>query len=290
MFPTWSSLLDLRQFHPRPEQIEVAAHLLRYQPFIIDDNRHTGVAYTWLYSGDPPTVSTDELFFDKRTISTDVWDKAFDANRRLACMYDAIIGRLVDVCPQRGSYLDVGCNTGYFPVRASLAGIQTAVGVDTGDFAPAFQLLNEITGASARFSIAHYNSRTHALTFRDNFGPQRFDVVSSSALLCHVPDPLHFLKAIARLAAKAVFLWSGFIDTEELLIRYNPPNKFFKDEFPEGFDDGTSISLGLLFLSMSSLGFIHHQELKPAPDWLPEDWHTCKIPQYQKFRAFLFWR
>ena len=81
----------------------------------------------------------------------------------------------------------------------------------------------------------------------------------------------------------------GFIDSEELIIRYNP-SSFSGAEFPNGFDDGTSISLGLLFLSMSKLGFANHEELKSEPDWLPEDWTSRRIPQYQKFRAFLFWR
>src|SRR5258708_20171202 len=41
--------------------------------------------------------------------------KACDANSRLAAMYDAFMARIVDICPPGGSYLDVGCNTGYFP-------------------------------------------------------------------------------------------------------------------------------------------------------------------------------
>jgi len=282
--------MDLRQFHPSQNQAEAASRILRYQPFVIDDQRHTGVAYAWLHSSDPTRVSSEDFFFDRRSVTEDVWNKAYDANRRLASMYDAFIARIADACPQGGSYLDIACNTGYFPVRASLAGVPMAVGIDLGDFTPAFRLLNEITGSSASFGVGGYDSRSHSVTMPDSFGLQTYDVVSSSAFLCHVPDPLHFLKAIAGLASKAVFLWSGFLESEELLIRYNPPNKFTPADFPSGFDDGTSISLGLLFLSMSKLGFANREELKPAPDWLPEDWHSRGIPQYQKFRAFLFWR
>ena len=53
--------------------------------------------------------------------------------------------------------------------------------------------------------------------------------VSSCALLCHLPDPLHFLKAIASLAKKALFVWSGFVESEELLIRYGRVNAFGDD-------------------------------------------------------------
>jgi SAM-dependent methyltransferase len=282
--------MDLRYFHPTREQIEAASQLLRYQPFILDEDRQTGVGYTWLHSPDPTRVSPDEFFFDRRTLTEEVWNKADDANRRLASMYDNLIERIVEVCPRGGRYLDIGCNTGYFPVRAFLAGIQTATGLDPGDYAPAFQLLNEITGSSARFLSGRYDPSNHTLDTEEKLELQSYDVVSSCALLCHVPDPLHFLKAIAQLASKAVLLWSGFIESEELLIRYNWPNKFSGAEFPNGFDDGTSISLGLLFLAMSRLGFGKGEEIEPAPDGLPEDWTSQRIPQYQKFRAFLFQR
>jgi SAM-dependent methyltransferase len=282
--------MDLRHFHPSDEQIEAATQLLRYQPFILDEDRHTGVAYSWLYNADPTKASPDDFLFDRRSITQDVWNKAYDANRRLASLYDKLVERIVQNCPPDGSYLDVGCNTGYFPVRASLAGIRTAVGLDPADQAPTFQLLNQITGSSARFVAGQYDSASHTLETQENFGPQSFDVVSSCALLCHVSDPLHFLKAIAQLASKALLLWSGFMESDELLIRYNPPDKFCACDFPNGFDDGTSISRGLLLLTMSKLGFANWEEVTPEPDGLPENWTSQRLPQYQNFRAFLFHR
>jgi len=281
--------MDLTKFQPTGQQVEAAARLLRYQPFILDEHRHTGVAYEWLHHDISTKSSSERYFFDRRTAGDDVWNKAFDANRRLARMYDAFIAQMANICPPGGSYLDIGCNSGYFPVQASLAGIRTAVGIDAEDFSQQFQLLNEITGSSAKFSVGAYDPRSHTIAMQSDFGLQNYDVVSASCLLCHIPDPLHFLKAIARLATKAVFLWSGFIDTAEFLVRYNPTS-FSGAGFPNGFDDGTSISLSLLCLSMSKLGFAHREEITSSPDWLPEDWHLRGMPQYQKFRAFLFWR
>lgn len=282
--------MDLRQFRPTQEQVERAAQLLRYQPFIIDENRHTGVAYTWLYSPDPTSVSPADFFFDREKVTEDVWNQASDANRRLASTYETLIARVVEACPRGGSYLDVGCNTGYFPVRASLAGIRTAVGIDQGDYASAVHLLNEITGSSAKFSTGSYDSTTHHFNNQEDLGFHRYDVVSCSALLCHVSDPLHFLRALSHLASGAILIWSGFLESDELLIRYNPPNKFSEADFPNGFDDGTSLSVGLLFLAMTKLGFAFREEIKFTPSCLDENWHLRRIPQYQKFRAFLFWR
>jgi SAM-dependent methyltransferase len=277
--------MDLCEFRTTPEQTEAAAQLLRYQPFVLDDDRHTGVAYSWLYTADPTAAGNSDFIFDRRTIPAEVWTKAYEANRRLAAMYDGFIQRILDVCPPGGSYLDIGCNTGYFPVHASLAGIRTAAGIDLGDYTNAFRLLNEITGASAKFAVGSYDPCSHTIGLKESLGVERYDVVSTSAVLCHLPDPLYFLRALGRLASRAVFIWNSFVETDELLIRYNPPNKFSNAEFPNGFDDGTSISLGLLFLSMAKLGFSNYEELQTQPDWMPESWIRPA-----GLHAFLFWR
>ena len=181
--------------------------------------------------------------------------------------------------------LDVGCNTGYFPVRASLSGIRTAAGIDLGDYTEAVQVLNEITGASARFSVGSHDSSSHTIGIKENFGIEKFDVVSTSAVLCHLPDPLHFLASLGQLASKGVFIWNTFMETEELLVHYNPPNRFTDREFPNGFDEGTSISIGLLLLSMAKLGFPHHEEIEFRPDWMPDYWTRPAC-----LHAYLFWR
>jgi SAM-dependent methyltransferase len=251
----------------------------------VDDDRHTGVAYSWLHTTDPTAASNSDFLFDRRTIAGDVWIKAYEANRRLAAMHDAFIRRIVEICPLNGAYLDFACNSGYFPVRASLAGVRTAVAIDHGDYSGVFRILNEITGASAKFILGGYDSSRHTIRTGDDSGIGTYDVVSISAVLCHLPDPLRFLKAIAGLASKAVFIWNGFLDSEELLIRYNPVNKFYPAEFPNGFDDDTRISIPLLHLSMTQLGFAHHEELEIAPDWPPEWWIRPA-----GLHTFLFWK
>lgn len=279
--------MDLRQFLATPSQADEAASLLHYQPFVLDDNRHTGVAYSWLYSADPTREGYDSFLFDKRSVPEHVWANAWDANRRLAVMYDAFVEAIVPFC-RGGSYLDVGCNTGYLPVRASLAGVTSAAGIDCDDYTRAFQILNGVTGSKARFHLGEYDACSHSLI--SGAANEKYDVVSSTAVLCHVPDPLYFLKAIANLATRAVFLWSGFVESNELLIRYNPENKFRVKPFPNGFDDGTSISQGLLYHSMRELGFPNCLELEHRREWLPADWHARHIPNYQPFRAFVFSR
>jgi SAM-dependent methyltransferase len=278
--------MDLRPFYRDSSQPDEAASRLHYQPFIIDDDRVTGVAYSWLYTEEPADQRHSDFLFDRRIVSVTTWDRAFDANRRLATMYDAFVDALHPFC-RGGSFLDIGCNTGYLPVRASLCGVPITAGIDCGDYSDAFCLLNTLTGASAQFEKSQYEASCHAFVPAID---KRYDAVSCTALLCHMPDPLHFLKAIAELARHALLIWSGFIDTEDLLIRYSPQNRFQFAPFPNSFDDGTSISTGMLFHAMHNLGFDHCRELEQSPKWLPANWHMSHLSRYQQFRPFLFHR
>jgi len=44
--------MDLRRYSPSWLQVKAATAALNYQPFIISDDVQTGVAYSWLHSGD----------------------------------------------------------------------------------------------------------------------------------------------------------------------------------------------------------------------------------------------
>jgi SAM-dependent methyltransferase len=229
-----------------------------------------------------------DFLFDRREVTDDVWMKAWEANRRLAAMYHDFVEVIVNIS-SNGSILDFGCNTGYLPVAASLAGVPVTAGLDHGNYSRAFEFLNKVSGSRAQFDFGEYLPASHSIV--SPYGQtDKFDVVSYTAVLCHVPDPLQFLKAISALAGKALLLWSGFFESDELLIRYNPGSKFYNKPFPEVFDNGTSISVPLLLYSMRELGFARYEELQWQPAWLPKDWHARRIPEYQCFRAFLFYR
>src|SRR5260370_16419585 len=171
--------MDLRSFGANSARTEAAATLLRYQPFVVDENRVSGAAYSGMYTGEPTSFSAPDFFFDRRAVSEDIWKKAFEANRRLAAMYDGFIKRIVEICPPDGAYLDFGCNNGYLPVGVSLRGIRTAVGVDLGDYSDQVRLLNEITGAAAKFSTGSYDPACHKIRVEKDFGIHKYDVVST---------------------------------------------------------------------------------------------------------------
>jgi hypothetical protein len=261
--------VDLRPFSPSWVQVKAASTALNYQPFIIADDIRTGVAYSWLHSKDPRDDPFYRFVFRRDKVPADVWEKAAEANDRLATMYDDFVAEIARHYPG-GSLLDVGCNNGYLPVRAELSGMRRCAGTDRRSHQwAAIKVLNSITGTSVSFLNRAYDSRTHGARIR-----KRFDVVVASAVMCHLPDPLNFLAFLGSLANEAVFFWGQMIDSDEYLVGYNEPNRFRREPFPWGFDDNTRLSRGLFRRSVELMGFREIVELPYRETWLPADWYA----------------
>lgn len=280
--------MDLRRFTMSEDQLAFGRQCLAYQPFRLTDTFQTGVGHSWLHASESLQALNDpKLRFDAAEDAPALWAQGVAANEMLARTYERFLEVIVGACPG-GSYLDVGCNSGWFPVNASLRGMKRPMGLDTWDYSRSMGFLNQVTGADAAFVRGRYTPREHRL--EAPFEGPSFDVVSSMVVLVHVPDPLHMLKALADLAKQAVFLWSAFPRSEELLIRYGKPNQVSGEYFPWGFDAGTAISDSLLLLSMRELGFPHHTEVALGPDDWPAEWDNPLMAPYQPLRAFLFTR
>jgi hypothetical protein len=146
--------MDLRPCGLSARQVERAARVLAYQPFLISDEMQTGVAYSWLDAADPRV--SPPLLFRKAAWAAE-WGRIDDANGRLRAMYDDFVKEIARRYPG-GSLLDVACNNGYFPVRAETLGIGRATGADLGwhDWL-SIRFLNEVLGASVHFRRAVYH-------------------------------------------------------------------------------------------------------------------------------------
>src|SRR5580700_3911246 len=138
--------MDLRA-HLHGVDIEAAAAVLNYQPFILSDEIQTGVAYSLLHSDDPRVAP--QLVFRKSTCAPERWDNAVVANGRLRAMYDDMLDEMSLLFPG-GTLLDVACNNGYFPVGAELRGMR-GTGMDLGNHSGAVSLLNDALGTKAKF-------------------------------------------------------------------------------------------------------------------------------------------
>lgn len=262
--------MDLRKYKLTDSQVRQAQQVLNYQPFIITDDIHTGVAHSWLHheEGGRRVYGLDEFVFDRTKEAQEVYAKAYDANTRLAFMYDLFLDHIAERFPG-ASLADMACNNGYFVVGAALRGMGQCTGFDREDYSGSLAFLNSIAGTKVTFKKRSYDSWTHIVK---DFEPH--DIVIASQVMQHISDPLYFLSFVASRARKALFLFTGMGDTDEYLVYYKEPNRFYTDsKFPVNFDNDVGLSRGLLFKSLDQLGFDEIIEIPWAESWLPKSWY-----------------
>ncbi len=236
--------------------------VLNYQPFIITDDIQTGAAYSWAYG---VQIQERAPVVFRRSEWEREWDKVTESNGRLRRMYDDFMTEIAGRY-RGGSFLDVACNNGYFPVRAHTLGMRQTAGADAGDFGTSIRFLNDILGTSAKFIHAPYDPSRHGAPIRGEY-----DVVSASAIMCHLPDPLNFLAFLGGMAREAIFFFGQVIDTDALLTVYFPPHPALAANslpFPYVFNDNTRVSRGLLYLSFERMGFKNIVEIPWRDEWL----------------------
>ena len=231
----------------------MAAQVLNYQPFVITDNLQTGVAYSWFHTADPRVSAP--LVFERLAMPEAEWDKVTSCNAALRAMYDKSVRAIADRYP-KGTLFDVACNNGYFPVRAEMYGMGRSAGMDAGpQYGDSLKFLNSVCGTHAKFCSCVYDTATHTAPVKE-----KYDVVVASAIMCHLPDPTHFLAFLGRIAKQAIFYWGQILDQDELIIAYKPPNLALDlnragTPFPRCFNDNTRVSRGLLETSFRLMGF-----------------------------------
>jgi hypothetical protein len=247
-----------------PGQVDEACTVLNYQPFLITDDIQTGAAYSWMYLSDPRVAPP--LVFRRSECDPGKWNDVNNANRRLARMYDDLLGQIASYFPG-GSLFDFGCNNGYFPVRAQTMGMGRCLGMDAGDYGPSVRFLNKVMGTTAEFRHASYDSVTHTAPITE-----KFDVATLSAALLHNPDPLHLLAWLGSIATKAIFFLGQIVESEALIIAYRKPHPSLgvARPFPHYFNDETRLSRGLLWYSLSALGYTKIAEVPWQTDWVPD--------------------
>jgi SAM-dependent methyltransferase len=283
--------MDLRARMSSDTLVQEALQVLDYQPFVIRDDIQTGVGFSWLHWPDPRV--SPPLVFKRADWSESDWIKITSSNQGLRAMYQAFIRMIAENYPG-GSLLDIGCNNGYFPVAAEVAGMRGCAGVDQGDHqGRAIRLLNAALGTGVEYFQRQYSPEQRSAEPL----ARKFDVVCASAILCHIPDPLHFLAYLASLANEALFFWGQVLNTESFIISYNKPHPNLSSfqTFPYDFNDNTRLSWGLLKHSMSSLGFGRQLEIAQENSWIPMPEGPggdleSELAHGSRHRAFLFMR
>jgi len=241
-------------------QIDQACAALDYQPFIISDDIQTGAAYSWT-TGD---LTASTYLFKRSEHTPQEWSRFTYAAGMQRQMYDCFVETIAAKYPG-GSLLDVACNNGYFPVRASALGMRNCCGVDQGaQHGRAVRFLNEVLGTNAQFREGRYDPKNLPALDR------KFNVVCASAIACHLPDPLDFLAYLGSLASDAIFFFDQVVDTEALLVAYWKPEESFASvgKFPYRFNSATRMSRGLLYHGFEEMGFRNIIEIPFEHEWL----------------------
>ena len=70
----------------------------------------------------------------------------FSANAAMRSFYDGMVDQIANALGPLNEFsvLDVGCNTGYFPLAFARKGARKATGIDRIDYTDSVDLLNEI--------------------------------------------------------------------------------------------------------------------------------------------------
>ena len=273
--------MDLRSLITSPRQLEEARRLalrglLSYQPYIFTDTFAVGAGLSIIagHLKEPPAVycpdatadDTDPTFFAREFAKEDQREEFFSANEAMRRFYDDMVDQIAAaVGPlEKLSILDVGCNTGYFPVAFARKGARHAKGIDRIDYTPTVSLLNEICGTSVQFAPWNYDGSLTAA--------EQHDLVLSVAVLVHLSEPLRHLAWLGSTARKALMVFTPFHDDTDYSIKFHAVNRYYEDaQFPQCFDI-TTVSEQLLRLAFEKMGFSRVVRITAAQNAMPPRW------------------
>lgn len=273
--------MDLRKHHLTTQQIARFGDGL-YQPFLFSDTCCSGAGYT-LLTGEPIlamdrssgtafrwTAPGKPLAIERLDVESASFAQFSELSARLANTYDSWIDSVCELLGDvRGvSVIDTAANAGYFLYRFLQRGAGTATGYDYLDLSHVYTLLNELTGLQVDFRNVPYDMREHRIE-----GAHKADIVISTAIMCHLSDPLYYLEFLGSVTRKALLLFSCIDDEDEFRIVYEGAKQYFPENpFPICFDKLTRISRSLLDFGLTEMGFQQIVELPRQDNWLPESW------------------
>ncbi|OGT92895.1 MAG: hypothetical protein A2298_04725 [Gammaproteobacteria bacterium RIFOXYB2_FULL_38_6] len=154
--------------------------------------------------------------------------------------------------------LDCGCSTGHLTQSiAQLIPLGEVIGIDIHE--PSLRLAQENVGREGIKNISFQQADALSLPFKDNF----FDLVFSSALLCHLPDPIAALKEQLRVLKRGGILATSDGCRQPIIY---PSNELLQEAFSfylqpiqkDGGDLDLGLKLGKLFSELNLHSIQHH--------------------------------
>jgi hypothetical protein len=257
--------MDLRRYSPTSKQIQSLVGEGCYQPFIFSDDFISGIGYSWL-TGEM-IIAMDrknDIAYQWRApntplipihgyITEEKWRLFSEYNAKIRKMYDSWIDHTLTALgnPLNYSVIDTAANAGYFLYHFKERGAGRCLGYDLQDLTAAYATLNSLIHTDVQFVSQHYSMETHTIP-----GCPASDVVISSAIMCHLSDPLNYLTFLGSITKKALLLFTTVDNKDNYQIIYHGAKKYYPDaRFPNCFDQNTEISKGLLMFGLEELGF-----------------------------------
>jgi len=282
--------MDLRNFNLTEKQkgffIENTAG---YQPFRIDDNKQSIAKGYW-----PPPIPDYDWFYqqrensklsqraeahwspghymvlDKNNISAREWDLYSIHNNMHNNMFDGFIKGAMSLLDKPSDVIEIGCNDGELLLRALEHGCTSAIGYDMHiQHKKVFDLWKKVTGYDIDFVNESYDSSIHSLP-----ECKSADFVIANAIICHLSDPLHFIKFLSEITNKVLLISCGIDTTDGYTINFHgKPKEYGSGEFPNVFTHHTSISKPLLMFALKECGFKDIYEIEHEESWPPTSWY-----------------
>ncbi len=256
--------MDLRKFKPSAKQVEECKKYLKYQPWIISDDCRTGAADDWInHSG--------IFIMERNNVTTTDWNRFSEVNERMRVMYISWINSICNlVGPLKDlTVIDTASNEGQFLYQFLGKGAKRCIGYDLNpEYGIIINLLNDITGMIAEFINKPYDMMTHKIS-QAEIG----DLVISSAIMCHLSDPLYYLAFLGSITKKALFLFTAVDNAPVFRITYRGARKYYDNAFPICFDAMTFVSRILIDFGLKELGFTRIIQLPYQEDWVPRVWN-----------------
>jgi SAM-dependent methyltransferase len=261
-----------------PKHVQAARRLafrglLNYQPFTFSERLAVGSGLSILagharetpsiYCPDASAGDADPEFLS-RQVATDP-GPFFEANAAMRRFYDGLVEEVIGALGsvERQTVLDVGCNSGYFPLAFARRGA-IARGLDSEDYSDTIKLLNSICGTKVRFDRWRYDGATQA--------DSRFDLVLSVAVLVHLSEPLRHLAWLGSAARRALLVLTPCHAEDDLSIRFHAANRYYTDARFPGCFDVTTVSQRLLRFSLEKMGFNRIVDLSAPSRSMPPHW------------------
>lgn len=258
-----------------------------YQPFTIDENKQSIARgywppptpeYQWFYDqkkkANKNMVSHwnggGHMILDKNQVTENEWDKYVKHNNMHNDMFDTFIEGALSLVDTPETVIDVGCNDGSLLLRALEKGCKKGIGYDAAkEHRKIFNLWRDITNFDITFIPEKYNSETHCIP-KCKSG----DFVIANAILCHLSDPLHFIKFLSNITNKVLLISCGVENTDNFTINYHgKPKQYGYGEFPNVFTHHTTISKSLFIYSLQECGFTEIYEIEHESTFPPEYWY-----------------